>query len=530
MRRFRHHALALLILTASLGVTYLLLLHERHNAALERQANFDFNLREDISRIEQRMAVFEQVLRGAQGLFNASGKVSRQEFQIYVDALQLGADFSGIQGVGIMMIVPDTQKNSHIVSIRSQGFPEYQIMPPGKREVYAPVIQLEPFAGRNLLAFGFDPYADPLRRTAMELARDSGAPAITGKVKLIVETGADTQSGFVMFLPVYKKGRPHNTVALRRANIIGWVHAPFRMNDLMSSLYGERMPASDLKIYDGVEMSARDLMYDSAGNRSQSKNPRIEAVEYIEVAGKTWTLAISASPEQGAPIGKDGSRLIAVAGVSLSILLTLLTWILATERARALALATEMTRGLRESEARFRHQAQHDTLTNLPNLGLFHDRLQQALAQARRNKMRLALMFLDLDQFKPVNDTLGHQVGDLLLKAVSSRLQNGVRETDTVARIGGDEFVILLPVIEDDAHAMVMAEKIRHLLSQPFHLAGDHTLSISSSIGVAIYPEYGSDEMQLLKNADGAMYHAKQGGRNRVQLFQTEMANQSFCI
>lgn len=128
------------------------------------------------------------------------------------------------------------------------------------------------------------------------------------------------------------------------------------------------------------------------------------------------------------------------------------------------------------------------------------------------------------------NDTLGHQVGDLLLKAVSSRLQNGVRETDTVARIGGDEFVILLPVIEDDAHAMVMAEKIRHLLSQPFHLAGDHTLSISSSIGVAIYPEYGSDEMQLLKNADGAMYHAKQGGRNRVQLFQTEMANQSLCI
>ena len=182
-----------------------------------------------------------------------------------------------------------------------------------------------------------------------------------------------------------------------------------------------------------------------------------------------------------------------------------------------------MTRELRESEARFRHQAQHDSLTSLPNLGLFQDRLQQALALAKRNKMRLALMFLDLDQFKPINDTLGHQVGDLLLKAVSQRLQEGIRETDTVARIGGDEFVILLPAIEDEKHALILAEKIRHLLSESFDLAGGHSLSISSSIGVAIYPEYGSDEVQLLKNADGAMYRAKQCGRNKVQLFQPEI-------
>lgn len=523
MRRFRPQVLALLIFTASLVLTYLLWQHERHNAGLDRQANLDFNLREDISRIEQRMASYEQVLRGAQGLFAASDNVQRREFQLYVDSLQLGADFSGIQGVGIILIVPSAQKNTHIAAIRRQGFPEYTIKPAGQREVYAPVIQLEPFADRNLLAFGFDPYADPSRRVAMDQARDSGAPAITGKVRLILETEANAQSGFVMFLPIYKKGRPHDTLVARRANIIGWVHAPFRMNNLMSSLYGERKTASDIKIYDGVEMSAQTLMYDSAGNRSQPQNTRIEAVEYIEVAGRTWTLAISTLPGQSTPIGQDSSRLIAIAGVSLSLLLTLLTWMLATGRARALALATEMTRELRESEARFRHQAQHDTLTSLPNLGLFHDRLQQALALAKRNKMRLALMFLDLDQFKPVNDTLGHQMGDLLLKAVSQRLQAGVRETDTVARIGGDEFVILLPVIEDEDHALVLAEKIRHILSQPFNLAGGHSIAISSSIGVAIYPEYGSDEMQLLRNADGAMYRAKQGGRNKVQLFQPEI-------
>ncbi len=523
MRRFRPHALALLIFATSLGLTYLLWQHERHNAVLDRQANFDFNLHADISRIEQRMAAYEQVLRGAQGLLNASDDVGRAEFQIYVDSLQLGANFFGIQGVGIISMVPLAQKNAHIAAIHSLGFPEYTIKPAGRREMYTPVIQIEPFTGHNLLAFGFDPYADPVRRVAMDQARDSGAPAITGKVRLIQETGADDRHGFVMFLPIYKKGRPHDTLASRRANIIGWVHAPFRMNNLMSSLYGERATATNIKIYDGIDMSAQTLMYDAADNRSQLLDAPPEAVEYIEVAGRTWTLAISTQPGQSTPIGKDSSGLIAIAGGSLSLLLALLTWMLATGRARALALATEMTRELRESEARFRHQAQHDNLTSLPNLGLFHDRLQQALALAKRNKTRLALMFLDLDQFKPINDTLGHQVGDLLLKAVSKRLQDCVRETDTVARIGGDEFVILLPVIEDEGHALVLAEKVRHLLSQSFDLAGGYSLSISSSIGVAIYPEYGSDEMQLLKNADGAMYHAKQGGRNKVQLFQPEI-------
>lgn len=110
MRRFRPHALALLIFTTSLGLTYLLWRHEQHNAVLDRQANFDFNLHADISRIEQRMAAYEQVLRGAQGLLNASDNMRRREFQIYVDSLQLGANFFGIQGVGIISIVPHAQK------------------------------------------------------------------------------------------------------------------------------------------------------------------------------------------------------------------------------------------------------------------------------------------------------------------------------------------------------------------------------------------------------------------------------------
>jgi diguanylate cyclase (GGDEF)-like protein/PAS domain S-box-containing protein len=173
-------------------------------------------------------------------------------------------------------------------------------------------------------------------------------------------------------------------------------------------------------------------------------------------------------------------------------------------------------------EEQVRHMAHYDPLTDLPNRTLFSDRMQQSLAIARREKTRLAIMFIDLDKFKPVNDTLGHDVGDLLLRDVAQRIQNCLRETDTVARIGGDEFIVLLPRIEAEQDAFIVAEKIRYSLNQPFELAG-RSLSISSSTGIAIYPEHGIEENQLIKNADTAMYHAKASGRDNVKTYQSNM-------
>ena len=173
----------------------------------------------------------------------------------------------------------------------------------------------------------------------------------------------------------------------------------------------------------------------------------------------------------------------------------------------------------KDIEEHMQHMAQYDALTHLPNRALFNDRLQQAIAAAQRNKAHLALMFIDLDKFKPVNDTYGHGVGDLLLKEVALRIQDCLRESDTAARIGGDEFVILLPAIETQQDAGKVGEKILHALNQPFALAG-HTLQISASIGVAVYPEHGKDEKLLVKSADIAMYHAKKNGRNNVKMYQ----------
>ena len=163
----------------------------------------------------------------------------------------------------------------------------------------------------------------------------------------------------------------------------------------------------------------------------------------------------------------------------------------------------------KQAEEKMHYLAHYDVLTGLPNRTLFSDRLQQSIATAKRDKTHLALIFLDLDKFKPVNDELGHDVGDMLLKEVAQRMQSCVRETDTVSRIGGDEFIVLLPTIEAELDAMRVAEKILHATNQPFELAG-HDIRISSSIGIAVYPEHGDTEQHLIKNADIAMYYAKE--------------------
>lgn len=161
--------------------------------------------------------------------------------------------------------------------------------------------------------------------------------------------------------------------------------------------------------------------------------------------------------------------------------------------------------------------ANYDPLTQLPNRRLFHDRIRMAIVQARRESASLGLLMIDLDRFKPVNDQYGHSVGDLLLGAVAGRMQKCLRESDTLARVGGDEFVAILPTIGSAADAVGVAKKIRQSLCAPFHVTDDITVNIDCSIGVALYPDHGGNEDSLLKSADDAMYIAK--GLGRAQVF-----------
>lgn len=176
----------------------------------------------------------------------------------------------------------------------------------------------------------------------------------------------------------------------------------------------------------------------------------------------------------------------------------------------------------KEVNDKLAYLAHHDSLTHLPNRTLFFERLAQGLALAKRNNTRLALMYIDLDRFKPVNDTYGHAVGDILLQQAAERMKNCLRDSDTVGRIGGDEFVALTLDVSDGQSACLLAEKLRAALGQAFLIAGnEHT--VSASIGVAIYPDHATTEIELAKRADIAMYAAKAGGRDQVKLYRQDM-------
>jgi PAS domain S-box-containing protein len=362
MQASRTSWLPLGILVLALGLTWLVWNHERQSAQLQLKTHFDFALQEAISRIEQRMGSYEQLLRGVQAQYVSMGKIDRKGLHDYVATLRLDANFSGVQAIGQLDWVPAEQRERHVAKMRQLGFNEYTIRPEGLRDAYAPVVQREPYIGRNRVAFGFDTWSEPVRRLALERARDSGMPAISGRLILGTETGPVVQPGIVMVLPIYASNKPVDSLEQRRANVIAWAFASFRMSDLMASLYGQFPPGISFSINDGIEISDQTLLYQS--DRQQDTGSGIlTANEYLVIGGRTWTLSMTASSEFARRFGQNDAPLIAWSGIGLSLLLTYIAWLLTTSRARALRLAQTMTSELRASE-RFVH-----TVTdNIPGL------------------------------------------------------------------------------------------------------------------------------------------------------------------
>ncbi|RKE37826.1 PAS domain S-box-containing protein/diguanylate cyclase (GGDEF)-like protein [Paraburkholderia sp. BL23I1N1] len=648
MIRVRSVLLPLLVLSASLCVTWIVWNHERQATRTELRTQFDYTMSDAVSRVEQRMATYELMLRGVQSLFAANGTIDRDRFRRYVSALNLDANFSGVHGVGVVEWVPAARKADHIADMRQDGIADYTIRPDGPRQNYAPIIQREPYIGLARSSPGFDAWDEPVRRAAMEKARDSGMAALTGMVRLTVDAESDPRPGFLMYLPIYASGKAQDNLVQRRANIIGWVYASFRMHDVMASLYGEQPPGVSLAIYDGVEPSEAALLHRTSDASKRSAPALISANEYLVVEGHDWMLTMSASDPFRSRLGRNAEALIAGAGGGLSLLLTLLTWLMMTGRERAMRLASTMTRELRENEEKFRaiadctvnleiwwgpdgkprwinpsveyytgytveecmempdfartlihHEdisrvapefkkglegsrgddlefrcvrkdgsllwlslswvpisnqrgdfigfrtsgrditerkkseekiqklAFYDTLTRLPNRALLLDRLRQSMMVCRQDKVCGALMFIDLDHFKTLNDTLGHDKGDLLLRQVAYRLSSSVNEGDTVARVGGDEFVVVLGNLSlDPAKATVeteaVGERILAVLGCAYQLSGVQFRS-TASIGVTVFNGEQSSTDELFKQADLAMYKSKERGRNAMCFFDPAM-------
>lgn len=322
----------------------------RQYALHEQQSEFNGEAREIHNRIDERLEDYRNLLRGASGLFAARRSVERKEFHAYVAGLDMEKTFPGIQGLGFAQLVSPPEKQRLITAIHREGFPDFSIKPEGVRDQYSAIIFLEPFDWRNQRAFGYDMYSEPVRREAMQRARDEGATALSGRVVLLQETATEVQSGFLMYFPVFRHNRPHATLEERRSNLVGWVYQPFRMNDLMSKgVLGRYLDTVknelDIEIYDGDTPETSNIMFHLDPTDSAAQ-PQFVSVHTIRHFGRDWTVVVRSLPAFEAKLQTTQLFTVLIGGIVISLLLTLIVWLLSTTNTRAIALAEKMSEKL----------------------------------------------------------------------------------------------------------------------------------------------------------------------------------------
>jgi len=268
IQRYLPSILPWLILMISLLVTGLTGYGAKLDIERDEFQKFVFYCDEISMKITARLNAHKQIVLSSAALFDASPNVTRQQWHNFVQRLRNDKHFKGIQGLGFLLWVPSEQLAAHQAQLRSEGLPNYTVYPEGQRDTYTPIIFLEPLNDRNSRAFGYDMYSEPVRRAAMEQARDQNEVTLSSKVTLIQETDQNVQAGTLMYAPVYRKNQPIATVEQRRAAIFGWVFSPFRMDDFLEKLvvdYNKKAKNPvHLRIYDGHLVQADTLLYNSS--------------------------------------------------------------------------------------------------------------------------------------------------------------------------------------------------------------------------------------------------------------------------
>jgi diguanylate cyclase (GGDEF)-like protein len=432
----------------------------------------------------------------AQSFVLVNPEATNAEFLSWIATMQVAKRFPEVSGLGFIAIVRPTQLPQFIARMNAQA-PQgqsYQITPPGNRPYYC------------LLAFDFINGGPAVPRGYDLCAGNESTqllPALSGSKYLPYHAG--NKDYLSVETPVYSGGViPANSQSgtASALGIVGLTTLPSSV--LAQALKGHPGTAVAFHYASGSSKATFRAGSAAAGSTSTSVNLR-----------NGWHVEIFGVTDGGGVFGNANALALLLAGFVLSLLLGALIYVLGTGRSRALVLVDQRTRELH-------HLALHDALTDLPNRALILDRITQMLARARRDHTPVAVLFLDLDNFKDVNDTLGHAAGDQLLNSVAARLVSALRQEDTVGRLGGDEFVVLAEGSSLAAGAEMVAERILDVLATPFEIAGsDAPLSVTTSIGIAEGARATPGE--LLRDADIALYQAKAAGKKCAVVFAPAM-------
>lgn len=314
--------LSLIVLAFGFAITFMLVMYVGWNQKRENRIRFDMEVKEILSRIFIRVEKYEISLVQAQAFIQSNDSLTIKQFKNYIDTTEILKRYPGIQGFGYTIQTSLRDINKYEQRMREQGFRDYIIWPKKPhRDEYFPITFLEPLDWRNRRALGFDMFSEPARRFAMERARDTGRPTTTSKVTLIQETEEDIRPGFLIYVPIFKKGTINTTIQSRRANFVGFVYAPFRSYDLFSAIFKDQRLFTNFNIYDNKVMNNESLLYkhsNSDSNFLKKSWKQFYTNQELQVAGGTYFISFSS--------GDFFNFNILIITGAIGCLITLLIW------------------------------------------------------------------------------------------------------------------------------------------------------------------------------------------------------------
>jgi diguanylate cyclase (GGDEF)-like protein len=482
------------------------------------QARLSFHLAsaEAASTVKLAIQHEEDLVVSASAFVTGNPGASAADFDRWAQSVQAMQRYPELQNFGLVELVPATRLGDFEARMAanplrplgpaSRPRESFRVTPPGKRPYYCLAVAGLAKTAATYLPAGMDYCA--LAPTLIS-ARDSGltnyAPVADRRGDVL---GVET--------PVYRGGMTPATVAARQRAFVGWLGELLLPKIVLDqALAGHPNLAVDLR-YDS-RYSHVAFARGVRPQHSQRTTIDLQVGRAADLGAREgWKVETFAAGVGSGIFANWNSRMLLIGGSLLSAVLGLLVLVLATGRRRALALVREKTRELS-------HQALHDPLTGLPNRVLVLDRAEQMIARAARKPgAAIGALFIDIDGFKQFNDSLGHASGDQLLRVFGERLQRAAREQDTVGRLAGDEFVVLVESSDDDGTPERLAQRLTEVLREPVELDdGRRIVSVTASIGVAV-GTYATPDA-LLRDADLALYSAKAAGRNRYSRFQASM-------
>lgn len=405
-----------------MGLTLAYWYKEHNQAADKRRQAFNESANQILNNINLRLLRYELLLRGVKGFYESSDLVTGTEYHDYFNALQMRETVPGFQAAAIALYVPHAKKAQYLAQAQSRGYAALEIQPAGNRSAYAPITLIEPHTGDNLKAMGYDLFSNPKTKFALDEARDHGKAALTSKLVLVQDAGKDIPA-VVMYVPIYDITKPLNTVEDRRAAIQGWVSGPFRLKDFVASMLVQLENDLALEIRQGDELLYRD----------DKAYTDLSTTRYLHIGGKRWDISVHSLPAFDARFSASKLDFLVIGGLLLSVLFGWLIWLLGSSRERAVMLAQNMTKELRQTKSDL-----ECTLNAIPDLLFELDSEGRYLSYHTKNISLLAVPNGQLIG-KKMSEVLPREAADICMEALHEAALNGMSSGQEIALPFGDE-------------------------------------------------------------------------------------------